>query len=217
MKKFRITISVTLILVLAVLLVWIFLGVSHFNSGCPTNTSLTQLTTYPNNTQSLFENATLWEKSEWEEHHGSVCQCIPEVGYVGPIVLHPKTDTTISDISFNLSLSPGNTPVDLTNTEFTLSTQNAEHIVRYGDPAVTGLWIRSSNHAPTLSQNILGNDEMLHIDLNIEKMGFSSSLLGPNERFSLIVTPTMGYRISVTSSTPGNFSAGAPIEISPSI
>ena len=209
MKKTKIALAIILILITAFIFITVFVGWGAFVSS---------LSFSGQNGQRLLPNTTLWEKAEWERYHGDACQSLPAFELVGPMLLFPSTNWSISKISFNISLIPGMMPVDMKNTTFTLSTRHAEKTVHYDDPAVNltrwsydGTVMNkqefSENHSPQY------NGDPVFIELDLYKMGFSSPALGPDERFSLVITPQTGYRFAITRGTPAEFSAGNPIEI----
>ena len=201
MKKTHIAILCILVFIITIIVIGVFFGHLLVQLG---------LQHPPYYGQSPSEDATLFEKAEWEEHHGSICQCIIPIRFSGPIILHPGTDKSISIISFNLKLFPGELPLDMANASFTLSTKNAERTVRYDDPSANVSWNGSATDS---HDTILNDNDLLHVDLNIEKMGFASAALGPGERFSLIITPSGWYRLPLTRTTPNEFSPGSSIEI----
>jgi archaellin len=208
MKKTEIADATIPILIIFLIMVGVFFGFRAYEFG---------LLPYPHNAQSPSPNATLWEKAEWEKNHGGVCQCAPAFVLMGPILLFPSTNSTISKISFNVTLIPGMMPVDMKNTTFTLSTKNAEKTVRYDDPAVNlTSWFFDGtviNKQEFTENSPLYNGGLVFIELDLQKMGFTSPALGPDERFSLIITPPTGYRFDITRVTPAAFSLKNPIEI----
>jgi archaellin len=206
MKKSEIAIGTVLICIIAIILVIFFSGFRIFDIGILSQT-----------VQQLPPNATIWEKADWEKNHGSVCQCSPAVELMGPILLFPSTNSTISKISFNITLTPGTMPLDMKNTTFTISTKDEEKTVRYDDPAVNltrVLFDGSVMNKQEFSQNSqYYNGDPVFIELDLQKMGFRYPGLGPDERFSLIITPQPGYRFEITRGTPAKFSLGSPMEI----
>lgn len=206
MKKSEIALAIILILITAYIFITVFVGWGAFGFGRGLNP----------NASPPSPNATLFEKAEWEEHHGSICQCSPAFELKGPIQLFPVSDYGISKVSFNVSLSPGMIPVEMKNTSFTISTKNIEKTVRYTDPAVKLMWIMengtvmSKQDYPLIRPFYRGT---VFVELDLQKMGFSSTGLCPEERFSLIITPPSGYHYAITRATPYEFSQGVPIEI----
>ena len=55
--------------------------------------------------------------------------------------------------------------------------------------------------------------DLAFIELDLDKMEFRPPALGPNEQFSLVITPPTGYRYAITRETPSEFSAGDTLEI----
>jgi hypothetical protein len=207
LKKTEIALAITVLLLAAFIIITFFVGWGTFISSLSGH-----------NAQLLAPNATLWEKAEWERYHGDVCQCLPAFDLVGPILLFPSTNSSITKISFNVSLIPGMMPVDMKNATFTLSTRHAEKTVRYDNPAVNltrwaydGAMMNKQEFSENRSPEY--NGDPVFIELDLDKMGFSSPALGPDERFSLVITPQTGYRIAITRMTPAEFSAGNLIEI----
>ncbi|MFA5268319.1 MAG: hypothetical protein WC379_10140 [Methanoregula sp.] len=205
MKKSEIVIAAVLIGIIAAILILIFFGLRIFDIGELSRT-----------VQQSPANATLWEKAEWVRYHGNVCQCSPAFELSGTIQLTPSTYSSISKISFNVSPIPGTTGNDIKNSTFTVSTKNTEKTIHYRDPAVNltcfyrGTAIRKKNFS---ENNPEINGDSFFIELDLQKMGFTSPGLGPDERFSLIITPPTGYRFAITRSTPSEFSPGKPVEI----
>jgi archaellin len=162
------------------------------------------------------DNATLWEKAEWERDHGSVCQCTPAFDLAGSIILLPSTNVTISRVAYKVYLTPGTTLPDLKNTSFTLSTKNFEKTVYYDDPAINLTCVLIDGtviNNREVSFNNLPEYGDTYVELDLRKMGFISPGLGPDERFSLVMTPPSGYRFAITRSTPAEFTQGKAIEI----
>ena len=161
-------------------------------------------------------NATLFEKAEWEQHHGSICQCAPIFVLDGPICILPSSDTRVSKVSFNMSLTPGMIPSEMKHANFTLSTSTTEKTVSYDDPAVNVTWILEDG-TRTGKQDLLLEQQkyvgLVSVELDLDRMGFASPALGPDERFSLVITPLQGYRYAITRGTPAEFRPGIPIEI----
>jgi archaellin len=208
MKKSEIALAIICILITAYIFITVFVGWGAFGFG-PESIS---------NISPPSANETLFEKAEWEKYHGGICQCAAAFELLGPITLHPSTNSSISRISFNVSLVPGGPPAeDIKNTSFTLSTKNAERTVLYHDPAVNlthwlynGTLMNKQEFSVTTSHY---NGDPLFIELDLQKMGFTSPSLGPGERFSLVITPPQGYRFAITRTTPVEFSPGTQIEI----
>jgi len=205
MKKSEIAIAIILISIIAIILMVIFFGFRIFDTGVLFRT-----------VQQSPANATLWEKTEWERYHGSACQCTPAFDLAGSIMLLPSTNATISRVSYKVYLTPGTTLPDLKNTSFTLSAKNFEKTVYYDDPAInlTCVLIDSTvvNNRED-SFNNLSKYGDVNVELDLQRMGFTTPGLGPDERFSLVITPPTGYRFAITRSTPVEFTPGKPMEI----
>jgi archaellin len=207
MKKSEIAFAIILILITAYIFITVFVGWGAFGFGQSLNP----------NASPPSANATLFEKAELEKNHGGVCQCTPAFELMGPILLFPSTNSAISKLSFNVTLTPGMIPVDMKDTTFTLSTKNTEKTVRYDDPAVNltrwsydGTVMNKQEFSEKTSHY---SGDPLFIELDLQKMGFASQSLGPDEQFSLVITPPQGYRFAITRTSPSEFSPGTQIEI----
>ena len=205
MEKSKIVIVTFLIGIIAIILALIFFGFRIFTVGESSRTL-----------EQSPANSTLWEKAEWERYHGNVCQCSPAFELLGTIQLTPSTPSTHSKISFNVSPIPGTTGDDIKNSTFTLSTKNTEKTIHYRDPAVnlTCFYRGTAISKKNFSENNLDiNGDTFFIELDLQKMGFPSPGLGPDERFSLVIISPTGYRFAITRSTPSEFPPGKPVEI----
>ena len=205
MKKSEIVIAAVLIGTIAIILFLIFFGFRIFSVGELSRTF-----------EQSPANSTLWEKAEWERYHGNACQCSPAFELLGTIQLTPSTPSSLSKISFNVSPIPGTTGDDIKNSTFMLSTKNTEKTIHYRDPAVnlTCFYRGTAISKKNFSENNLNiNGDTFFIELDLEKMGFTSPGLGPDERFSLVITAPTGYRFAITRATPSEFLPGKPVEI----
>lgn len=224
MKKTDIAIALTFIIVISLVVVWFFSGVrvtSEGNNVYTVDSGRTVYifnfnagsTTYPSHATPPSANATLWEKAEWSERHGSIRQSLQKMEFSSPIVLQPARNASIGIISFNLS-QPGHVrspPVNMTNARITLSTKNEERTVLLSDSSVRSSFAGSISSESSAS--LLSHGSVLYIDLDTQKMGFTTIPLGPGERFSLIITPENEERIGITREIPARYSPAAPLEI----
>ena len=205
MEKSEIVIATVLIGIIAIILVLVFFGFRIFSFGELSRTF-----------EQSPANSTLWEKAEWDRFHGNICQCTPAFDLAGPIILFPSTNATISRVSYNVYLTPGTTLPDLKNTSFTLSTKNFEKMVYYDDPAINLTCVLTDGTVVNnreYSFNNLSKYGEIYVELDLQRMGFTSPGLAPDERFSLVITPPTGYRFAITRATPSEFSPGKPVEI----
>lgn len=207
MKKTTIVLTILLTIIAACIFITAFVGWGVFGFG---------QSVYPHNAQPPPANATLFEKAEWEEHHGSICQCSPALVMSGPIQIIPVSESRISKMSFNISLTSGMVPVEMGNTSFTISTKSGEKTVGYPDPSVDLKWILENGTVMEKQDYFVlhpSDRGSVLVELDLEKMGFISPALGPDERFSLVITPPQGYRYAITLTTPAVFHAGTPLEV----
>lgn len=213
MKKTGIADAVLSIFVIALILVVVFFGILVFSLPQPPRSS---------DAKPLPPGATtLWEKAEWEKYHGNVYQCGHFAEAAGPVVIVPSANATISRVSTRFALSPGEPPHDITSLTFTLSTKHAMKTVRYDDPSVNLTRIARTGAVSAIQKNsrntLLERDEPVSVELDAEKMGFTSSSFGPDQRFVLAITPSGEcYRgLVVRGRTPAGFSPGIPMEAIP--
>ncbi|MCK9579807.1 MAG: hypothetical protein M0Q92_05080 [Methanoregula sp.] len=164
-------------------------------------------------------DATFYEKEKWETYHGSIPQCGYFAQQQGPLVLLPSTGSFISKVSTRYVLAPGDSPYDIKDITYTLSTRYAIKTVRYDDQSVNLSWVVGNNTATTIQKNprddLLEWKDSVSVELDTEKMGFGPSAFGPNQQFVLVITPKDEcYRaLEIWGWTPVLFSPGTPIEI----
>jgi archaellin len=151
-------------------------------------------------------DATLWEKAEWEQNHGSVSLCSAPLETVGPLTLISSKNSTISMFIINLSLASDSYPIDMTNVSILLSTATAEKKLRLGDPSVNITWFKWNGSAMInqnkIRDNLLDRADLMHIELDTIKMGFTNSTLGPGQKFSFLITPAGCHRYQITEFIP---------------
>jgi len=210
MDRLKIAIALILI-VIAGILVAIVLnmnlpGIAHYSHS---------LGQYPPE-----DDATLWEKAAWEHNHGSVPQCGYFAESQGPVVLYPSSVTTISNMSFRFSLAPGEPTHEISNITYTLSNRYAMKAVRAGDPGVRVTY-QPKNLLPgmlsgDLHNTILEGDEIATVELDMEKMGPGTPVLGPNQKFVVDIVPAdyCSRDFIFLGTTPLAFLPGTPIEMS---
>ncbi|MFA4850201.1 MAG: hypothetical protein WC626_10800 [Methanoregula sp.] len=213
MKKTGMADAILLIFIIALILVVIFFGILVFSLAQPPRSS---------DVKPLPSGATtLWEKAEWEKYHGNVYQCGYFAEAAGPVVFFPSANATISRVSTRFALTPGEPPHDITGITYTLSTEYAMKTVRYDDPSVNLTRIVRNGAATTIQKksrnNLLERDESISVELDTEKMGFTSSAFGPNQRFVLAITPPeQCFRgLKIQGTTPAGFSPEIPMEVIP--
>jgi hypothetical protein len=166
------------------------------------------------------EDATLWEKAAWENNHGSVPQCGFFADSQGPVILYPSSFITISNISFRFSLAPGEPVHEISNITYTLSNHYAMKTVRAGDPGVRVTYQPKSllpGMLPgDLHNTILEGDEIVSVELDMEKMGPGTPVLGPNQKFVVDIVPVdyCSRDFIFLGTTPLTFLPGTPIEMS---
>jgi hypothetical protein len=212
MKNSEIALAIILILITMFVFITFFVGWGAFGFG---NSANKYYSPPPPS------NATLWDKAEWEKYHGNVYQCGFFAEPVAPLMIFPSTNSTISKVSIRFAPAPGEPPRDVTNITYTLSTAYAIKTVRYDDPSINltyGYWDgKGSGSQQSVPRDYLfeQNEDIL-VELNTEKMGFTSSTFGPNQRFVLAITPPdeCFRALEIRGTTPAEFSQGIPIEIS---
>ncbi|MDD1690932.1 MAG: hypothetical protein LUQ66_09750 [Methanoregula sp.] len=166
------------------------------------------------------DDATLWEKAAWEKNHGSVPQCGFFADSQGPVVLYPSSFITISNLSFRFSLAPGEPVHEISNITYTLSNRYAMKTVRAGDPGVRVTCqkkILLPGMLPgDLNNSVLEGDEIATVELDMEKMGPGTPVLGPNQKFVVDIVPAdnCSRDFIILGTTPLAFLPGTPIELS---
>ncbi len=150
----------------------VFILVGSFAGGCVNS---------GNNLSS--SNLTLWEKSQTPNRYSMCSEAVAQVGYLS--VYSPGNDR-IKTIFFRIGATPG-IPVDLTKTNFTISTANYSRTLRIGDK---GLLL---NGYYQKNVTILDKNEVVDLEFNLTEMGFTDETFGPNQRFVIaIVSPEDG-------------------------
>lgn len=166
------------------------------------------------------DDATLWEKAAWEKNHGSVPQCGFFADSQGPVVLYPSSFITISNLSFRFSLAPGEPVHEISNITYTLSNRYAMKTVRAGDPGVRVTCqkkILLPGMLPgDLNNSVLEGDEIATVELDMEKIGPGTPVLGPNQKFVVDIVPAdnCSRDFIILGTTPLAFLPGTPIELS---
>jgi archaellin len=140
-----------------------------------------------------------------QSNQSGVCQCgstfyIPN----SDIVFFSNAPNIISKIDFNLSLSPGSPPKDMSKVTFTLSTKNSSKTVTYRDPSVNLTWITPQSKENT---TLLIN-EIVEVGLNLEIMGYDTSSTGPNQEYTIDITPDVGAINHLHGQIPSKLVAG---------
>jgi len=211
MKKTEVALVMIFIIVIAGVCITFFVGWGTFIPG---------RTSSSYHSQPPADDATLWEKAEWDRYHGSIPQCGWFAEPEGPIILYPLTGSTISNISFRFALIPGEPAHDISKITYILSTRHLMKTVRYGDPAVKVTW-QQRNGTPGMSpgdlrNTLVENDELVTVELDADLMGFGASVLGPDERFVLSVVPEDDCirDFQLWGTTPSVFLPGTRVELS---
>lgn len=209
MKRSKIAIAVILIVIAGILAAVVFNvplpGIARYSNS---------LAQYPPEA-----DATLWEKTAWEKNHGNVPQCGYFAESQDPVILYPSTVTTISNISFRFSLVPGEPAHEISDITYTLSNRSAMKTVRSGDPGVRVTYqpkdLMPGMPAGDLHNSILEGDEIVTVELDLEKMGLETPVLGPNQKFVIDIVPTdsdCSRHFLLLGTTPLFFLPGTPIE-----
>lgn len=185
MKKLGIVLAVVVfIVIIAFVYILFFVGWGTLLSG---------KNSYPYGIPPPPEDATLWEKEQWNKNHGNVAQCGFFAKFEGPVVMYSSPSSTVSNVSFRFMQIPGEQPHEISSLTFILSTRDDLKTVRYGDPAMKVTWhvwnktpaIRPGN----ISNTLIEDNELVTIDLDMAKMGLESSALGPGSKFVLVASP----------------------------
>ncbi len=185
MKTIRVVIAaVMLIVIIAFVYILFFVGCGTLLSG---------KNSYPYGIPPPSDDATLWEKEQWNKNHGNVAQCGWFAEFAGPVVMYSSPSSTVSNISFRFMQIPGEQPHEISALTFILSTRDDLKTVRYGDPAMKATW-EAWNKTPAIrpgniSNTLIEDNELVTIELDTTKMGLKSSSIGPGRKFVLVVSP----------------------------
>ena len=149
-----------------------FIIVGSFAGGCVTSGN-----------DSTPSNLTLWEKLQTPNQYSMCSEAIQHIGYVS--VYSPGNDR-IKLIYLKFGTVPG-MQVDLTKTNFTISTANYSRTLRYGDMGLSLSGVRQKN------VTLLDQNDIVDLEFNLTEMGFTDETFGPDQRFVIaIVSPDDG-------------------------
>jgi hypothetical protein len=206
MKKPTLAIQLTLIVIAAIILNVVFWGFWLFHYGQPA---------YAFNAKPPAANATLWQKEQWEQYHGAICTCFPSFSFKSPVILLSGKNSSISYIAFNITDSMSHSTVpNMTGVDITVSTTTVQKTVRADDLSVNLTRLTETRKIQgEYNFSYFESDETVQINIDMEKMGFSSNDIVPDQKVSLIVTPPNGYRAAKTIMIPHHLNSGGITEI----
>jgi len=203
MKKTHIAILCILVFIITIILIGVFFGHLLVRLG---------LQHPPYFGQPPAEDATLWQKAEWERLHGAIPTCgYPSIFIEGPVALVSTKNYSISYVAFNLTHSDRGESQDMTNVSITISTAEKEKTVRTEDPSVNlTLFTETRKIQGEYNFSYFESKETVRIKIDTEKMGFTATDLSPDQKMSLIITPssTGCVKYAATITIPGELGPG---------
>jgi len=205
MKKTHITILCILVFIITIILIGVFCGHLLVRLG---------LQHPPYFGQTPAEDATLWQKAEWERLHGAIPTCgYPPIFIEGPVALVSTKNYSISYVAFNLTRRDTGQvqDIDMTNVSITISTTEKEKTVRTEDPSVNlTLFTETRKIQGVDNFSYFESKETVRIKIDTEKMGFIATDLGSFKKMSLIITPSLAgcVREEVTFTIPSELESG---------
>jgi len=207
MEKFEIVIAAAArASIIAVIFVLLFVGWGSLFAGGYTS---------PYSASPPSDNATLWQKEQWERYHGAICTCVPIFNFQGPVTLVSTNNNTVSSIIFNItdSVSLGDVP-NMTGVNITVSTATVQKTVHADCQSVNiSRFTETRKVRDEYNFSYFVSNETVQVNIDLGKMGFTSNDVVPNQKLSLVLTPPVGHRAAKTIIIPHDLKLGGITQV----
>lgn len=149
------------------------------------------------------------QKSQ-EVVHTSVAQASSSMDVAGSVVGIGSASSAgyLGDIVFYLQLTSGGSPADISKTAYAISTKDDMEIVSYSSTDKTMVDVTLDTNGD--GDNLLEKDEIMKVTLHLDTIGVA---VGPNDKFTIDVKPSVGAALPIVKHAPPGITAGNYYEL----
>ncbi|MDD3111884.1 MAG: flagellin [Methanofollis liminatans] len=133
------------------------------------------------------------QKSQ-EVVHTSVAQTSSSMDVAGTVVAVGDASDVLEKVIFTLQLTAGGSPADINTTTYAVITSTESDILPYNDAKIAYSWLKRQDGD---TDWLLENGEMLQVTMTV-----SSYSIGPNDKFTIDVKPSVGAALPIVRHAP---------------